>query len=210
MKKIIVYITIAACFFVTSCGKNTVDFVTTEESVESSEMSVEIIDENKEMVETDENEPEERTETITVMYASFDDVSCEEFVAQKNAENDGCVYSVYNDDYYNIEMKYSEYVELKEYIKTKDMLNKDLGDLFSNEQYGGAFISMEYDDLFQDIKLIIDSEAFNQNYLACVIGSQASIAIVSDYIQAVEKIDISERKTTITYQDVSGNVFEIE
>jgi len=130
---------------------------------------------------------------IVLFRMDFDNSPIEEYVGKLQEENPDEVYSVYDDDHYIQTIKESERRELVVQMKEDEYIAGLFKDVFSTEQYGGAFLSIEYDDLLQNITLYADKDAYQSAGMSASYGAIIVAMMYSDTVQAYNLIPVEER-----------------
>lgn len=201
MKKLITIIITCVLFF-TACSSNT---NTVDLTDEPSTVSTENINKSTNDEKIEEKFFDNDVDIILAMYAASEDTTIEDYVAElKESDPDG-VYSIYNEDYYIQTIKESERKAMLDEIMSADYLNSAFQEIFSDEEYNGAFVKMEYDDLFQNVSFYVDREAYDNAGLLAVFGPFLLTGIYSDSIQAYNLIPVESRTVTMLIIDNDTN-----
>lgn len=186
---------------VTDMSSESADEVTIEDS---EEIEAEIVEEPIEAIEEDYSDKEPVTIVLS-MYTLTSGQTIEEYIADLEERNPGSKYEVYDEKHYSQEISYSDYIKAKEMFAEKTEIDAEIQKYFSDEQFDGAFISTEYDDLFQNITVYVDREKFDNNRFACYLGSLFFLSVYSDLCQAYNDIPPEERVGDIKYIDYETN-----
>ena len=139
-------------------------------------------------------------EVVLSMY-SFDDTTVEDYIAKLQQENPDQVYAVYDDSHYTQTIKESERKAILEAVSGEEYVTEAFQDIFSDEQYGGAFVSMEYDDLFQHITFYADKTAYESAGFAAIFGPILIGGMFGDFVQAYSLVPVEERFVVIQIID---------
>ena len=196
MSKKIVCALLLLCVLIFGCSKktNTVDLTNTlEKEVNSDEIDSETTGYNIRVLD-------KNIEVILSMY-SFDETTIEEYVAGLQEKNPDEVYSIYDESHYIHKIKESERKEIIKEFKSEEYIETAFQEIFADEQYGGAFISMEYDELFQNITFYVDKVAYDSAGIAVIFGPIVIGGLYSDIVQAYNLIPVEERKVTVLIID---------
>ena len=86
-------------------------------------------------------------------------------------------------------------------MTTEEEISASFQEFFSDEQYKGAFISMEYDDLFQNVIFYADKEAYKSIGLFSFFGPVLVSSTLGDIIQAYNLVPVEERNVTVQIID---------
>lgn len=160
-------------------------------------------------VQTEEDNSKE-TEIILYML-SFGGETVEEYIENLKAENPDKTYSVYNEEYYITTIKESERLEALKSWKDKSVIDESFADIFTAEQYAGAFLSMDYDDSFQHFTFYVDKEKYQANEFACALGIGIIVNVFSDTYQAYSLIAPEDRITEVQIIDnATGDILNTE
>lgn len=193
--------------FLCGCSqKNTVEFNSSDASIEES--AAEPQTENNNESKTDHPEHEEETsekdyevEIIQTMISLNANISIEEYIESLTLSNNERNYTVYDDTHYSYTIMESERIEyLKNLIDNKE-LETAFNEIFTAEEYNGAFLSMDYNNNFTEVNFYIDKQKYDS------IGKFANVvpiltsSLVSDTVQAYNLIPIEERGCTVKIID---------
>lgn len=194
MKKLI-SILLLSCMLISGCGSktNTIDLT------EGTENKVDIVETQEDEVH-DILPPDKDVDIVLSMYA-VDDTTIDEYIAGLQEENPNVIYSVYDENHYIQTIKESERQKMIEELKSEEYIETTFKEIFSDEQYCGAFVSMEYDDLFQNITFYADKNAYDSAGIAVVFGPIFVGGLFGDIVQAYNLIPIEERTVTILILD---------
>lgn len=142
---------------------------------------------------------------------SLDDTTVEEFVAGLQAQNPYTEYAVYDDAHYSAMVSFADYAQQHQNVNDTDYVDNVVRNLLTNEAYGGAFVSIEYDEKFQDISLYVNREIFDANRDLYIYGSLYSMVMFSDICQAYNGIAPDAREFNLTYIDsATGQAIETQ
>lgn len=202
---------------ITSCGSAGYEPVKNSNSEETKTIESEIssnepTNEDKEIsIELEEPVVEDLNYEVDIILAAyiFDDSSIDSYVEQLKADNPNAKYSVYNDEYYISTIKETERLEYITGIKENNALDEAFSQFLNDEQYGGAFVDVKYDDELQNFELYVNKTLYEQNIFACSIGSSLIINSISDSYQAYNLIKPEDRIINIVFIDnETGNIIE--
>lgn len=201
MKKLI--IVLFACILTfTACSSKTNSVDLTEQSATEEKKDNLIVEDN---IKQEEKMFDKDVDIVLAMYAASEDTTIEDYIAElKEFDPDG-VYSIYNEDYYIQTIKESERKAMLDEIMSADYLNSAFQEIFSDEEYNGAFVKMEYDELFQNVSFYVDREAYDNAGLLAVFGPFLLTGIYSDSIQAYNLIPVESRTVTMLIIDNDTN-----
>lgn len=129
---------------------------------------------------------------------TFDDIAIEDYIKDLKKENPEYLeVKVYDDDHYLVTMYESDRQKL---LKEANYHTDELLTAFTtDESFGGAFTKVEADKLLSEVILYADSSKYED--LLSVFGVSLALAFVSDYVQALNFIDIKDRTCNITIYD---------
>lgn len=189
--------------FLCGCSQNnTVEFNNSEVSTE--ELAAEPQTENNIVQTEHEEETSEKdyeVEIIQLMITTDENMTIEKFVESLNQSENTIKYYVYDDTHYSHTIKESQ---RKEYITTlidnKEVENA-FSELFTAQEYNGAFLSMEYDNNFSDVKFYVDRTKYDSLGMFINIIPVMTSALVSDTVQAYNLVPIEERGCTVKIID---------
>jgi uncharacterized protein YceK len=197
MKKRCVLLLLSMLIFASGCGSTvkTVDLtqVNTESEAINSEMQKEDTEQKEKLFDKD-------VDIILSMY-TFDDTDINTYVEQLKADNPDDTYEVYDDSHYKITIKDSERKKSLEDFENKATIDKTFQDIFSDDQYGGAFLKMDYDDLFKNVTFYADKSAYDSAGISVVFGPLVISGMFSDSVQAYNLIPPEERSCTVKIVD---------
>lgn len=197
MKKKLLIVSTLIAMLICGCGDtHSVNLTSTPNPVPPTNEEFSSVFDESTVSEDDTKE----VEIILVMIA-FGDTSIDDYIEQLKSDNPEKQYSVYNDEYYIQTITESERKSFLENMENEYVVDESFKDLFSNESYGEAFISMEYDDSFQHFKFYVDKEKFETNELTCTIGATISATAISDSYQAYNLIMPENRVIKISFID---------
>lgn len=192
MKKRLFSILVLICLLITACSsKNTkVDLSDTGKSNVEKEQ------------ETEVNQVLFDKEVDIILYRlSYDNSSIEDYVAELQKEEPNEIYSVYDDNHYIQTIMESERRDIVEEMRNDEYIAGLFKDVFSGEQYGGAFSSMEYDELLQNITFYADKDAYQAAGMSASYGTVIVAMMYSDTVQAYNLIPVDERIYSVVIID---------
>ena len=138
---------------------------------------------------------------ILSMYGFNESTTVEDYIDNLRKANPEEVYAVYDDSHYIHTLKESARKAMVEEFKSEEYIKSAFQEIFSDEQYGGAFVSMEYDELFQDITFYADQKAYSSAGLFAVLGPVLIGSAFSDIVQGYNLVPLEERSVTIKVID---------
>jgi len=202
MKKKIFVVSLSAMLILSSCG-NSVEPATaskepTEETITESTMddatintsTVETITETDAMVD------------IIIGAPIFDETtSINDYINQLSVDDPDGKYSVYDDSHYISTITESERQEMLKIMESADFIPSAFEQLFTDEQYGGAFINVECDDEFQEFSVYVAKEKYQENEFTCSLTATILISMLSDSCQAYKLIAPEDRVVKIKIID---------
>lgn len=198
MRKRILVLLLACSVFMVGCASktNTVDLT---QSAEQKFESTEIVqgEQNSDILS------DEDVDIVLSVYSFDDAVTINDYIEDLQKSNPDEVYSVYDDSHYIHTLKESERKEMVEEFKHEEYINNTFQEIFSDEQYGGAFVSMEYDEMFRNIKFYADKTAYDSAGIVAVLGPVFIGSIYGDIVQAYNLVPVDERSVTIQIIDDS-------
>lgn len=198
MKKKIVLMLSSMLILVSGCGNNTKTVDLTQSPDTESESIA---------IETQEEETEQKEKLfdkdvdIILSMISVGDTDIDTYVEEQKANDPDGIYAVYDDSHYAYTIKESKRKELVENFKNEDYINDAFKDIFSDEQYNGAFLSMDYDDMFRNVTFYVDRDAYNNAGIAAALGPVFVSGIFADSAQAYNLIPPEERSCTVKIVD---------
>lgn len=199
MKRILVVLMVLS-LFVTGCSPTSKTIDLTETPAISTEETM--VTEAPQSVEPEKPVLFDKDVEIILSMVSFDNSqTIEDYVANLQKENPDSVFAVYDDSHYIQTIKESKRKETVELMKTEEEISASFQEFFSDEQYKGAFISMEYDDLFQNITFYADKTAYESIGLFAVFGPVLVSSIWGDMVQAYNLVPVGERYVTVQIVD---------
>ena len=147
---------------------------------------------------------------IDVIYKAyiFDGSSVDDYAKTYKEDNPDILDAkVYDDEHIIVTMWESERLAaLKLY---KDNIDTLIDDFITNEDYEGAFIKIEADDLMQNIKVYVDREKYEESFAG--FSLVLVTAIISDVIQSISFIAPDDREFNLTiYDNETGEVINAE
>lgn len=137
---------------------------------------------------------------IDIIYQAyiFDGSSIEDYAKNYKKENPDIIdVKVYDDEHISVTMWESDRLaELKLINENIDTL---INEFITNEDFSGAFIKIEVDELLQNIKVYADREKYENSFagLSLVLAT----AIISDAIQSIALVDPEDRVYNLTIID---------
>ncbi len=197
MKKKIILLLSSMLILVSGCGNNTktVD-LTQSPDTESESIAVETQEETEQKEKLFDKDVD-----IILSMISVGDTDIDTYVEeQKNNDPDG-IYAVYDDFHYTYTIKESKRKELVENFKNEDYINDAFKDIFSDEQYNGAFLSMDYDDMFRNVTFYVDKNAYDNAGIAAALGPVFVSGVFADSAQAYNLVPPEERSCTVKIVD---------
>lgn len=208
MKRKIALFLIMSCIL-TSCGSSGYEPVKNPDWDESkttdSEESIDgsVVEYQEIEIESEESISEDLNYEVDIILAAyiFDNSTIESYVEQLKTDNPNEKYSVYNEKYYISTITESERLEYITSIEETNALDEAFSQFLNNEQYGGAFVDIKYDDELQNFELYVNKPLYEQNIFACSIGSGLIINAISDTYQAYNFIMPEDRITNIKIID---------
>lgn len=200
MKKLL-FVIILLIFLCGCSQKNTVEFNSSDASMEESaaEPQTENNDESKtEHPEHPEHEEETsekdyEVEIIQTMISLNTNIGIEEYIESLKQSNNERNYTVYDDTHYSYTIMESERIEyLKNLIDNKE-LETAFNEIFTAEEYKGAFLSMDYNNNFTEVNFYIDKQKYDSIGKFSNVMPILTSSLVSDTVQAYNLIPIEER-----------------
>lgn len=188
MKKIIALL-FCTTILLAGCGSSnkTVDLTTTPDTEKIAEFQ-------KEDTETEIPKSIDSNVDVILTMMSFDDSqTIDDYIVELQKSNPDSIYSVYDDSHYVMTIKDSERKAALEQFKDKSYIETTFQEIFNDEQYNGAFVSMDYDDNFENVTFYADKEKYNNAGLAVSFGPVITSGMFSDLIQAYNLIDVNNR-----------------
>lgn len=140
---------------------------------------------------------DKKTDVIFTAYI-FDDSSISDYAKDYKKDNPDILDAkVYDDEHIIVTMWESKRLAaLKLY---KDNFDTLINEFITNEDYSGAFIKIEADELLQNIKVYADREKYENSFagLSLILAT----AIINDAIQSISLVDPKDRKFNLTIVD---------
>ena len=204
MKYKLISLLLSVTLIIAGCGSKTTSVDLTE--VPSSEESTisETEEESESIEESKEVFLDKDVELIMTMY-NFDESTVEEYIEKLKTENPEKVYGIYDDSHYTITIKESERKKVLEEMSNGKYINDAFKEFFSDEQYNGAFLEMEYEELFQNVTFYVDKEAFDNAGLMVTLGPLMSGGMFADIVQTYNLIKPEDRTCTVRMIDNETN-----
>ncbi len=203
MKKRFISIFIVCAVLLCGCSEKTktVDLKTMQESEIN---NTEVVYDEKETTEEKPELIDKDVDIVLSMYLFDDSITIEEYVNNLKEENPDKIYSVYDETHYIQTIKESVRKELLKEFNSEEYIDRAFKDIFSDEQYNGAYLTMEYDAYFQNITLYVDKVAYDNAGPFVTLGPLLISGAFSDIIQAYNLIPIEEREFKLLIIDESN------
>ena len=150
---------------------------------------------------------DKKTDVIYTAYI-FDDSTIDEYVKDYKKDNpDVLDVKVYDEEHIIVTMWESERLSM---IKLyEDNIDTLINDFITGEDYEGAFINIEVDELLQNMQVYVDREKYENSFAG--LGLILATAILSDIVQSISLVDLDDRKFNLTIIDnETGEVIDSE
>jgi uncharacterized protein YcnI len=131
----------------------------------------------------------------------FDGTTIDEYIKDLKEENPNYIaVEKYDEAHYTVTMLESDRLTLVDTVESE--IEKTIDEYKKNDVYDGAFTDIKYDKLLSDIILYANKEKYKTvGYLTIVIP----IAMISDYVQAINLVDLDDRSCKIAILDNKTN-----
>ena len=192
---------LSVLIFISGCGNSTKTVDLTKPNDSESKSSLEDVQEE---TEQKKHLLDKDVDIILSMYF-FDDTDINDFVEQQKTDDPDGIYAVYDDTHYTCTIKESKRKELVEKFKDEDFINDIFKDVFTGEQYNGAFLSMDYDDMFRNVTFYVDKNAYDNVDFDIVLGPLFISGFFADSAQAYNLISPDDRNWTVKIIDNDTN-----
>ena len=184
-------------FILYACGKTTV-------LLDESKMQNDLSEEKTSVVESTEYKEisnDKKVDVILTMVKTDDVENIDDYVSNLQKQNPNSVYSIYDNEHYAETIMETERKAVLESMKNKNYVDDMFMDMFTDEQYNGCFISMDYNNDYSKFTFFVDKEAFNNSGIASSLAPLYICSILSDTFQGYGLVNPSDRKLTVEYID---------
>lgn len=187
MFKRIICIVSALSIVMCGCGTRTVYLTEVSENKEDKTI----------VVESEEEEKEEKLfdKDVDIVLCSVlvGEETIYDYVENLKVENPDCIYNVYDESHYSQTIKESERKEMVEKIKNKEYIDEAFKELFTEEKYNGAYLSIEYDNRMENVTFYVDRVKFEDLGLFNFLTPYIIGKTLSDTIQAYNLVAVEDR-----------------
>lgn len=188
MQKKLLCLFITICTLLCACGNTTTNNNMSNNTDDTPLNAVEEIDKSKPI-------------DIILPMLSLNGETIDAYVAALATENPSETYSVYNEEYYIQTITEGERLEILETFSSSDVLNDTLENLQSDEQLFSIFVKIEADELYQNFKVYVNKDAYEQNIFAVQFVIPLTLSVISQSCQAYSLVLPEDRVTEIKYVD---------
>jgi hypothetical protein len=131
----------------------------------------------------------------------FDGTTIDEYIEEVKEENPEYIdVEKYDEAHYKVTMLESDRIKLVAEVENEIAIT--LEEYEQNDTYNGAFTDVKYDKLLSDITLYANKKKYETiGYITIVFP----IAIISDYVQTINLVDVNDRNCKVVILDNKTN-----
>lgn len=208
MKKKLLLLLVVTITLLSACGNTTQNYnsgsdvpIATSESSSTPLVSMDEPNIDSTVSSSESDIDNSQPVDIILPMVSLTGETIDTYVETLIANNPSETYSVYNEEYYIQTITEKERLEALEAFSDTTVLDAALESLQSDDLLTGIFVKIETDGLFQNFKLYVNKDAYEQNIFAAQFVTALSLSIISESYQAYNLILPENRITEIRYID---------